>query len=100
MDSTSTFTVVDAIAQIKFKLLGWWGGGGGRGGWVSRVFHLHKSIDFFLSSGYFNGSQFFQDPRSNKKNAAGGMYIIMGFLWLIGVPVLAVAIVMVRTTQV
>jgi uncharacterized membrane protein len=53
---------------------------------------------FFLSSGYFNGAKFFQDPRSDKKNAAGGMYIIMGFLWLVGVPVLIVAIVMVRIT--
>ena len=50
-----------------------------------------------LSSGYFNGAQFFNnDPRTDRDNAAGGMYIIMGFLWLIGVPILVVAIVMVR----
>ena len=36
---------------------------------------------------------------TEQKNAAGGMYIIMGFLWLIGIPVLIVAIVMVRITQ-
>ena len=47
----------------------------------------------FLSSGYFNGAQFFQDDRTEQRNAAGGMYIIMGFLWLIGVPVLVVAII-------
>jgi uncharacterized membrane protein len=55
---------------------------------------------FFLSSGYFNGAQFFQDPRSDQRNAVGGMHIIMGFLWLVGIPVVVVAIVMVRITQV
>ena len=52
----------------------------------------------FFSSGYFNGAQFFNnDPCTDRDNAAGGMYIIMGFLWLIGVPILIVTIVMVRT---
>ena len=36
---------------------------------------------------------------TEQKNAAGGMYIIMGFLWLIGILVLVVAIVMVRISQ-
>ena len=36
---------------------------------------------------------------SEQKNAAGGMYIIMGFLWLIGIPIVVVAIVMVRIAQ-
>ena len=54
---------------------------------------------YFSPVGYFNGAQFFQGERTQQKNAAGGMYIIMGFLWLIGIPVLIVAIVMVRITQ-
>ena len=53
-----------------------------------------------FSSGYFNGAQFFNnDSRTDQDNAAGGMYIIMGFLWLIGVPVLVVTIVMVSTAH-
>ena len=44
----------------------------------------------------FNVAHFFQDERTEQKTAAGGMYIIMRFLWLIGIPVLIVAIVMVR----
>ena len=57
---------------------------------------------FFFSSGYFNGAQFFNnDPRTDYDYAAGGMYryVIMGFLWLIGVPILVVAIVMVSATH-
>ena len=50
----------------------------------------------FLSSGYFNGARFFQGDCTDQRNAAGGMFIIMGFLWLVGVPLLIVAIVMVR----
>ena len=53
----------------------------------------------FLSSGYFNGAQFFQGEQTEQKNAAGGMYIIMGFLWLIGIPIVVVAIIMVRIAQ-
>ena len=60
--------------------------------------HDHE-LTLFLSSGYFNGAQFFQGERTEQKNAAGGMYIIMGFLWLIGIPVLVVAIVMVRIAR-
>ena len=60
---------------------------------------MNSSLPFF-SSGYFNGAQFFNnDLRTDRDNAAGGMYIIMGFLWLIGVPVLVVAIVMMSTTH-
>ena len=61
---------------------------------------MNSSPPLLFSSGYFNGAQFFNnDPRTDRDNAAGGMYIIMGFLWLIGVPVLVVAIVMVSTTH-
>ena len=52
-------------------------------------------ILLFLSSGYFNGARFFQCDRTDQRNAAGGMFIIMGFLWLVEVPLLIVAIVMV-----
>ena len=54
---------------------------------------------FSLVAIYFNAAQFFQDGRTEQKTAAGGMYIIMGFLWLIGIPVIVVAIIMVRITQ-
>ena len=53
----------------------------------------------FLSSGYFNGAEFFQGERTAQKSAAGGMFVIMGFLWLVGIPVLVVAIIMVRIAQ-
>ena len=53
-------------------------------------------IDF---SGYFNGANFFQpvmgNPATDQRKAAGAMYIIMGFLWLVAVPVLVVVIIMV-----
>ena len=52
-------------------------------------------IILLFSSGYFNGAQFFQGERTDQKNAAGGMYIIMGFLWLVGIPILVVVIIMV-----
>jgi hypothetical protein len=49
---------------------------------------------------YFNGAQFFQGDHTDQRTAAGGMYIIMGFLWLVGIPVVVVAIIMVRITHV
>ena len=33
---------------------------------------------------------------TDQRNATGGMFINMGFLWLVGVPILVVAITMVR----
>ena len=33
--------------------------------------------------------------RTDHKNAAGAMYVIMGFLWLVAVPALVVVIIMV-----
>ena len=67
------------------------------------VIHVHG--DFILPSpplffsDYVNGAQFFQnDPHTDWDTAAGGVYIIMGFLSLVRVPVLIVAIVMVSNT--
>ena len=50
-------------------------------------------IDF---SGYFNGANFFQPVNdvqpSDQKKAAGAMYIIMEFLWMVAVPSLVVVV--------
>ena len=64
------------------------------------VYLMNSSPPSFFISVYFSGAQFCNnDPRTDRDNAAGGIYIIMGFLWPIGVPVLIVAIVMVSTTH-
>ena len=46
------------------------------------VYLTNSSLPLLFSSGYFNGAQFFNnDPRTDRDNAAGDMYIILLAVW-------------------
>ena len=62
---------------------------------AKQKYKLHVCFNLSFCSGYFNGARFFQGDRSESKNAAGAMYVIMGFLWLVALPVLILVIIMV-----
>ena len=53
-------------------------------------------VPVLFCSGFFNGAKFFSVTGSGAQ-AAGAMYMIMGFLWFLGAPLAIVMVVLVST---
>ena len=62
--------------------------------------HTHTHTHTHVHSGFFNGATFFNSVGGTKPSqgdiATGAMFLIVGFLWILGLPVAILLLIMVR----
>ena len=68
--------------------------------WICEHTHTHTHTHTCIHSGFFNGATFFNSVGEIKPSqgdiATGAMFLIVGFLWILGLPLAILLLVMVR----